>query len=626
MSTTTDRNLSAEAPQFDYELLVCQDFDAILRGGSGRAFSLAGFITVVAEAGRGLIQASGGSGKTTMLKRLGREAAAAGSTVVELDALVWANRYEASKLAIEAAPNLLTLAGPLRQPNNDGLSDKYLLLIDGLNEVGNSLATVLLDQVDRLASQRPDVAIVLTDRLHRRRISAQSWVLATLSPVSNSQIGQLLKDTSYESDKTLRLPYYLDLALRGDRGTRSESHRKYLVNHGGVKPETLDALAFEAYSQYELNGNRGVNIIALSDAIGASNVEALIVAGTVVLEPTSRFAHHLVHDFLAATYAAANSDLWGSDLFDTITFKATSMDALAMVLEQSKDHADLLIRKVYDWNFYGAASLIAEDRRNGSNVSGAMEFVVIALLGERRFDPFASTVNQVTDALHVMRSDFSAHVLSSPSKEALYELVVREASSVETAGWLPEWIELFTQMSTANVTVQDVSLIAGSDSVLGWTMSNVLRRGAIAKGVELILIGLAISHESMEVRWRAVHALGASPTNDAVDALLQSLDGDVSTWVRYGSVRSLVEIALFATAMRSRIIAELSTRISTIRLDPQLTKELERVLLPRNVSVEWAEDSALLVETLWSQSESVEEQDRWRKLGSSIQASIGLVV
>ena len=420
--TTKESDPGAEWQPFDYDLVVCRDFDAVLRV-EGEPTTPAELVSQAFDAGRVLIQAKGGSGKTTILDRLALAAAKFGAEVSRLDALVWADSFDCEHANPVLAQRLLDLSTPPVAEVELRKSRRTLLLVDGLNEIAPSLGARLLDEVDQLAAQFPSLAIILTDRLHRRHITKKLWILATLSPVSLKRIRELLGDGAHDSETSLRLPYYLNLALRGDRGSRSEQHRTFLVEHGGVDPAWLDRLADAAYAQYKANGDRGVNLGDLTSAVGDSAVESLRIAGTLVVEPTCRFAHHLVHDYLAATHAAARPELWDEDGFDVLTFKANSMDALAMVLEQAPGEADLLVRRVYDWNFYGAASLIAEDRESGSHVSPAMELAVVTMLGERRFDRFASTADRVSDALQVIDSEVARKMMEAPSKGAIIDYV-----------------------------------------------------------------------------------------------------------------------------------------------------------------------------------------------------------
>ncbi|WP_197695998.1 HEAT repeat domain-containing protein [Mycobacterium sp. E1715] len=618
--TSMQSEPGAERPRFDYDLVVCPSFDAVLRDGAGERTSPNDLISKAFEAGRVLIQAKGGSGKTWTLSRLAAAAAESGVDVSRLDVLGWANAFEGGQLEYTAPRAVLASATPHVSEAALGESRRQLLLIDGLNEISPPIGAALLDEVDRLASQFPSLAIIVTDRLNRRRIVEKLWVLATLSPVSMEQRLELLPDAGTDPESPLGLPYYLNLAIGGDRGSRSQQQRTFLLKHGGVEPEWLDGLAAAAYSQYEQNGDRRVDVDQLIARVGEPAVDSLVSAGTLVLEPTCRFSHHLLHDYLAATYAATRPDLWNDKGLDVLTFKATSFDALAMILEQAPDNADLLVRCVYDWNFYGAAYLIAEDRQAGSHVSPAMEFAVVTMLGERRFDRFARTAQAVADALEVIDTAIARDITMAQSRTEIIDYVRLNGNRFAGQEWLNDWITLYTRPESEQSTLQDIAILASDDSILGWTMSNVVRRSPLAEDVERELVRLASTAKSDVVRWRAVHALGITPTREAIAALFNSLDADKSTWVRYGSIRSLAEIALTSEELRDSILTDLARRVPVLRTTPLLIRELEHVLLPMDAPSGWADDSAVVVEELWAKSASVEEQDRWRKLGASIRS------
>ena len=62
-----------------------------------------------------------------------------------------------------------------------------------------------------------------------------------------------------------------------------------------------------------------------------------------------------------------------------------------MAMEQIDDSAvaDELLRKLYDWNIYGAGYSIAEGR--SSRVSAEMQRVILAMFAERRWDLVMAT-------------------------------------------------------------------------------------------------------------------------------------------------------------------------------------------------------------------------------------------
>jgi hypothetical protein len=250
-----------------------------------------------------------------------------------------------------------------------------------------------------------------------------------------------------------------------------------------------------------------------------------------------------------------------------------------------------------------------------------MEFAVVTMLAERRFDRFARTAQSVADALEVIATPVAHDMMMVQTRDGIVDYVRLNGDRFAGPEWLNDWISLYTRPESERATLRDTDVISGDDSVLGWTMSNVVRRSLIDAEVEHELARLTSEAESDIVRWRAVHALGVVPTSDAVAVLFNSLDAeDNSTWVRYGSIRSLAEIALTSDVLRESILRGLATRVPVLRTIPQLIRELEHVLLPMDAPAGWADDSAVVVEELWAKSASVEEQDRWRRLGASIRS------
>lgn len=607
---------------FDYQVILCSDFDAVLEG-RGERLPLGRVVELAFASGRLLLQARGGSGKTTTLERLASHAPSASAHALMLDALAWASAYESG--AACDPDSLVRMAKSTNKSTTLEVSpevgsDPILLLVDGLNEISPLLGSSLLELLDELAAAVPTVGIVVSDRLTRRGAAIGTWTLASLTPVSGAQVAELLGDDAIDSEEsTLRVPYYLRLALKGEAGTRSDQHRNFLRDHGGLDLSDLPLLAAEAFRQYQAHGDRRLDLDSLQAALGPDSVRALVHAGTILQVPTGRFAHHLIHDYLAATYFANHPDNWSSDGLDVLTFKSSSMDALAMVLEQAPKDADRLVREVYNWNFYGAAYLIAEDRHGQRLIGPETEIAVTTMLAERQFDRFASTALRVRDALRLIDSQISRDMLQASSRDALLS-VAREAVNALGAPSreVMAWLELYSRPDSELAVPSDLLVLADPDPIMGWTMSNVLRRCSMGPEVSDAIRALLVTSDADVVRWRAAHVAGQIPDDRTVEGLLRALDDDPAVWVRYGAIRSLVDIALGNPELRRTIFEAVAERVPTLRTEPQLTREVERVLVVDDAPSTWADDTAVLVETLWALSESVEEQDRWRRLGSRV--------
>jgi hypothetical protein len=609
---------SEPSVRFDYRLLICSDFDRLLES-EGKEVSTEALSTLALEHGRVLLQARGGAGKTTMLRAVEAQAKLEGLRVGSLDFLTWAS--QADERLGELRPEALLESAMPRLSIADLLDGtRTLLLLDGLNEIDASHVPFLLRAVDRLANAYPSLGVIVTDRLHRRAVSTRFWALSTLTPVSEAQVRALVPDLRADDDLgPLRNPYYLQLAVTGGRRSRSVQQREYLTRHGGVREEELVGLAAAAFDQYRKHGDRRIDIEVLRHAVGADLVSRLSAAGTLIIHPSPRLSHHLVHDFLSATHVANHDELWGQQGFDTLTFRATSMDALAMVLEQRPDDADALLRRVYDWNLYGAAYLLAEDRQGDSNVSVELELAMVGMLGERRFDRFVATAEQVSDALRLIESSVAKRVLLAENRRQVLDVIAEQGVRLAT-DWFRVWLGLFTRPETQPASEHDVEELREVDSLMGWTTSNVLRRSVVSDSLVAAIRALATGTDPAVVRWRAVHTLGSVADEAATASLFTAFDDDSALWVRYGALRSLIEVALRNPVARSFIFASLAARSDRLIAEPQLLRELERALVVDDAPLSWSTDAGVVVERLWADSTTIEAQDRWRHVGAQLRS------
>jgi hypothetical protein len=607
----------ASAPVYRYELLLSPSFDAVL-DGSGTSVDASGAVRAALDAGRLLLQARGGAGKSMTLQRIADAAERFGVRVVRVWAVDWTNEASAGVLLDQATllSTLSAVSDPPTSPTVFGDGHETLLLIDGLNEVRGSYVQEILAAVDLLASRYPQLGVVIADRLARRAVDASSWQLASLTPVPDSQVRKIL-GSAYDEDKASLYgnPFFLERARL--HPLTAATHRDFLTAQLGLDGGTLRVLASAVNRAYRDHKDRLIDVAELELTVGPEAVRRLIEAG--VLEPArerSRFVHHLVSDFLAALDLAEHPDRWRRDEFDSLTFTASSFDALAMLLDETDAaNGDLLVRRVYDWNLYAAAYMVAEDETRLRRVSTEMRVALLAMLAERRFDRLQATAQQVTDALRLQRTGFAESLLRAGS---LGE-VVRLVAQVETTStWFAEWRALFSRVDDEPST-EDVGLLLTDDSVLGWTVANVLKRVRLGGRAVADVLALLGSHGDATVRWRCAHVLGAVPTTGVADALLQRVRNDVDLWVQYGALRSLIELAARSEPeLRERVFIQLGQTADAITNTPQLAREVERALHVTDAPAGWPEDAGLLVEQLWARGRSIAEQDRWRELSASL--------
>jgi len=604
------------APVYQYQLLLSPSFDAVLEG-VGVPVDAPGAVREALNAGRLLLQARGGAGKSVTLQRIAVDAERLGVRVARVWAVEWANQASHG-VPLDQATLLAALSSvtdPATSTTVFGDEHETLLLIDGLNEVRGPYVQEMLATVDMLASRYPQLGVVIADRLARRHVDVSSWQLATLTPVPDFQVREILGD-AYDTNNASLFgnPFFLERA-RLDPMTAA-THRDFFTAQLGLDPDVLRVLAAAVNRAYRDQRDRLVDVGELERVVG-SEVRSLIEAG--VLEPAgdrSRFVHHLISDFLAALDLSDDPRRWRRDEFDSLTFTASSFDALALLLDEiAPEASDLLVRSVYDWNLYAAAYMVAEDEARMNRVSTEMRVALLAMLAERRFDRLQATAQQVTDALRLQRTDFSGALLGAASVGEVLQLV----GDVEgTSSWFAEWRQLFVRVGD-EAGADDIALLRVDDGVLGWTAANVLKRLRLGSTAVEEVMALLREDDDPTVRWRCAHVLGAVPAAATAEALLERARGDDDLWVQYGAVRSLIEVAAGSEGeLRERIFLELGGLADAIASTPQLGREVERALHVTDAPAGWAEDAGLLIEQLWARGRSIAEQDRWRELSASL--------
>ena len=617
-------------PPFDFLIGWSEDFDALLQSKYTETTGIDGLLDRSLRTGRVLLQAEGGSGKTTILQQLFKLAAQGGILPVLITLRDWqAPHLEAWRSYAESD---LRLTGVLlEQLGRPRLSEQALspahsvVLLDGLNEVPADLGAEILHALDSFAQRVPSAGVIVSDRLARRQLRPNRWSLATVGEIGGPAVNQLRASLGEESNRLLRTAYFLDRALHDgvEAATSSQSWRAYFSSHAQLTDTQVQRAAqaaFEAYKQYE---SRLFELDMFERTAGSDVLRALTEAGAIVKhEGRAYFSHHLQHDYLAAVHVSRRRRLWNSDSFDVISLRASSFDALAMILEQLEDQkaADLFLRRVYDWNFYAAGYVLAKSGQRGTvKVSEAMRTAVLALLAEKRWDEIEATAERVTDALRIFRSEEANAYLEASSLEAVFALV--QAADGEQADWFDNWRVLFLTPPGSNLPTLDIAALDDEDSLMGWTLANVLKRVRLQPQQHAVLRSL-LDTDNKTTRWRAAHALGAHPSHETANALLGALN-DAYRWVRYGAVRSLVELGARANKrIRTTVFNNLEETLPQIN-DYGVIQEFARAVFVRHPPDDWLAQVGLVVEAMWGAAESVEEQERWTRLAVELTGRYG---
>lgn len=624
--------LKKMVPAFDLKVGICSDYESLLSGTHDREANISELRRLAHRTGRVLISARAGAGKSTLMRRLLLEALEDGEAAVYFELKTWGQSDTDTFMSPERTP-VSFFDRMLRRFADERLDvaaldllpalRPKLILIDGLNETPGQCADRVITAADEAAALFPGLSVILSDRLVRRELSQSArWGLVTILPLGEDQIKEVVgsKLDGHKARELLKIPFFLDRAIAGElRDTPEMTVIEMVHSHTSLNDAEIEKLTRAAFEIYQAHKSRTFSASDISDDLRIPLVESGLL--TLTEQDQFSFSHHSVHDYLASLYVAGNDALWKPEVrhntFDAITFGANSFDAIASVLRvlsASKDQTKSsdLLRAVYDWNPYAAGYALTEAEAKGSAlIAPDMRAIVLFMLGLRLFDHQLSTQRRARDALLMFADDLARNILAAKSLENLVALAEKQTFESET---FKNWVSVFA-MSGDAITAPDVlDAITGQDSVSSWTLANVVKLTGAAIVLERRLIELS-THKNFVVRWRSVHALGAAPSDAAIEALFLRLfiEGEKEGYVRYGAIRSLVEIALMSPPHRSQILDRFVEDLPRIKKDSTVLNEFVNAAFAdqKSASADWPNALAPIFHRLIDLAESAEEIDRW---------------
>jgi hypothetical protein len=121
--------------------------------------------------------------------------------------------------------------------------------------------------------------------------------------------------------------------------------------------------------------------------------------------------------------------------------------------------------------------------------------------------------------------------------------------------------------------------------------------------------------ESVSFRWRVMHLLGRCSGDETAKLLWEVvLDARENQWVRYGALRSLVEVAYFVGGeMRVAILKKLCQELDRIAENKVLFYCVARSALIVGADREWYRAVEKLVRTASERDEAAEDEEFWAK-------------
>ena len=630
--------LDTLAPPIEVKLGLCADYSHLLRGEWCEEGSLDNLLDWAVSRGRVIVSGRGASGKTAVMHRAALRAGDKNLAPYLIPLSRWdQSATQGWKEVRRTARDALDFL--LRRFSSSGqdVSDveflppvvQKIFFIDGLNETPGSVADEILAACDQLAAVMVGASFIVSDRLVRRNLDDErKWRFVMPMPVHQSERDKVLSGRNVTlprgSEALLDSPFFLDRAIKGElRDSPLRTIKEMVETRGKLTAEGLADAARAAYLAYKIDGSRTFPIARFSE-VGNPEIAKTLQAGGILVasgKETVAFAHHWYHDYLASRFVADHPDLWSfqnrHQVLDVLTFKANSFDAIAFVLEMlPAQSAGKFIQAVYDWNPYAAGYALAEARIGVDDVPRDVRLVILAMLAERRFDRHHYSAVRASDALDLLIDTDASAMRVAKTLPELQDIVSQiEAPSEAFAAWR----ELFILKAGETATPQLLERISDENSILGWTAANVLKRLALNQEQLVQILALAGDGRPV-VRWRAVHVMGGFVSKAFIGALLNHLDSDADDNVRYGSLRSLIEIASRDEQKVPVIIDELKTRLTLLRGNPRLLSELKRaVFLARGVAPKnWTDEISRLFYHLLDSSKSAEEAEEWSRLASRL--------
>jgi hypothetical protein len=590
----SEKFLEEFGPPIDVKVAQCADYSAVLRSEHAPASSLDELILLAFRRGRVLICGRGASGKSALLNRLAVRAAEIGSVPFVIDLSRWdqtaTDAWKPVKENARDAFNFLLVNFGL--PAHDITDVEFLpstveklFLLDGLNETPGSTADEILAACDEIASVIVGASVFVTDRLVRRNLDAERrWVFAMPMPVEKPEVDRLMgtKHVPEGAEDLLSSPFFLDRAIRGElRSSPLATIRELVESRGKLDSDGVAAAARAAYSAYEIDGSRTFGIARFAEVGRADIAEAFLSSGILVSAGENRvaFVHHWFHDYLASKHVTSQPDLWSFEnrhrVLDILTFKANSFDAIAFALELlTRAASGEFLQAVYDWNPYAAGYALAEASVATDDVPEGVRLVILAMLAEKRFDRQFLSTRRAGDALDLLSDADAKKFGAAVSLDALLASVAAlNAPNEEFA----KWRAFFILKPNEEASQEIVDALAVEDSLIGWTAANVLKRLRLSDD-QFASIERAAKHSRGVVRWRAVHVMGGFARQSFIDALLGALDDDPDENVRYGTIRSLLELASRDGDLLPSVVDGIIMHLGAILASPRVLSELARAV------------------------------------------------
>jgi hypothetical protein len=546
------------------------------------------------------VVAKGGAGKTTQLRALALSVLAQGDEVIYLNLknLTDDARRRAKEQTLDL-PSLVQLSAKavsvstsldLLIPLALQSQQRVVWMLDGLNELTRDVAETVLGIVQ--AAVQPTHALVVSDR-EARSYKNDQWRIVTLQEIEPSEAAEVLdarfgtgvwESLSDKRQEVLRLPFFLNLALQATQLSEADSASgaigAFLEEVAGLTEPERNQVSELVMTVYQ---GRGTGVVTPEQVatVGLGTVEKLLLSGTLLAaDGNFEFRHQLLMDYFVACALSVDLSRWSADTFDAVSLDANSLDALLFVTDMLNDLAlvDQYLTELHDWNWNATTKCLAAlGKTHAEHISDGIVLALWAMVAAKQFDSVVGSSQRAHTRTKELDEVFSAQfVLRLADATSMIEVVDRLSPIVSVlgpqGGWFAPWHASFKgELDTPSLIARTYN----SNPLLGWAAANALRRRILTQEEQQSLRAMyeaaLVQSDPLgrSVRWRAIHAMAETGSADNVFVMLTALDSDAYSWVKYGAVRGLVEIAARGDAIqRAEILEALTHRLTDIPNEP----------------------------------------------------------
>jgi hypothetical protein len=633
--------LDVPKPEFSINVGWARSYEELFGGHMVSESDVLNLNKIAMEKGFVLLTGKGGGAKTVIVRRLAKHALESHMLPVVISLKDWTGKDYASWEGAESQPAKVDFllgrfgAVSIGSFELEGIPPDVikLILVDGLNEVNSRVGQEIIFALEDYVRFAPSSRIIVTDRLVRRAfVNRKRWELSIVCPL---QVGEVEKQVvkrfgkaaalklSRESYSLLTSPYFLDAFLReGDIAkTKSQEFESYFNKHVALTDEELSLTAVAAFNAYK-TASRTFPLTEFIEHASGQIVQKLKSSGAIVTErEIAYFDHHLKHDYLVSRYLSQRPTQWNEKTFKVVTFGASSFETITLTLEQilTAKGAEDFLREVYDWNPYGAGYALADARQTAANVE--IRVVIFAMLAERRLDIMLRTAERANDALSLIQSDDVGPFKTSQDLAQIFVAVNAVESEQE---WFDEWRGLYTTAPGTPASDADVGRLTAKDPVIGWTIANVLKRLLLNEEQQAIVRQVLQQNDDPVMRWRATHVLGAFAGETNLNVLITALQDPVPS-VRFGSVRSVIEIAARGHGLTEIAFQRLAENADRIIQERSVVEEVQRAVFVRSnvVPANWSSRVLGLIGVLQSPAIPALSSEQWDRVVKDVIITYG---